>query len=205
MVTFFRASQISQNADLASQMFRDRAAQFRDRMSWDVTVDDLGWETDEYDSLDPVYIVVHDAEGGHAGSMRLLPTTGRTMLAEVFPHLLDHEPARDAGIWECTRFCLSPSAGAGVAQMMLLAAFEAGSGHGVRQAYGVFDTPMIRVYRRLGWTPEVLGRENGISAGIWTFTPDVHERLCRDTGIEPRKLRRIFEEALGELALPAAA
>ena len=205
MISFFHASQIESHADLAAHMFRDRATQFRDRMRWNVTVDEMGWETDQYDLLDPVYIVVHDRDGGHAGSMRLLPTTGRTMLGEVFPHLVDHRMKRDAAIWECTRFCLSPGATAGVAQLLLLAAFEGGRAHGARQAYGVFDSPMVRVYRRLGWEPQVLGREGGISAGIWTFTDEVHRRLCADTGLAPLALRNIFDDALAELALPAAA
>lgn len=205
MITFFHGSQIEAHPDLASQMFRDRATQFRDRMNWNVTVDEMGWETDQYDVLDPLYVVVKDAEGRHAGSMRFLPTTGRTMLAEVFPHLVDGKPISDPGVWECTRFCLSPTAGAGVAQMLLLAASEVGLAIGVRQSLGVFDTPMIRVYRRLGWSPEVLGRADGIAAGLWTFSEAVHARLCADTGIEPKALRAIFGKALDGLPLPAGA
>lgn len=205
MITYFKGSQIDRHAELASQMFRDRATQFRDRMNWSVTVDDMGWETDQYDVLDPIYVVVKDAEGRHAGSMRFLPTTGRTMLAEIFPHLVDGPVPRDPGIWECTRFCLSPTAGAGVAQMLLLAASEIGLAIGVRQSLGVFDTPMIRVYRRLGWSPELLGRADGIAAGLWTFSEEVHARMSADTGIEPVALRAIFAKALDGLPLPVAA
>lgn len=205
MITFFHASQLEAHADLASQMFQDRASQFRDRMKWDVQVDAMGWETDQYDLLDPIYVVVQNADGGHAGSMRFLPTMGRTMLAEVFPHLVNHRPIRDPGIWECTRFCLSPHAGVGVAQMLLLASAEIGLAIGVRKSLGVFDTPMIRVYRRLGWSPEVLGRADGIAAGLWTLSSDVHDRLKAETGLAPRVLDAMFDEARDELALPAAA
>ena len=205
MISFFHASQIEAHADLAAHMFRDRAAQFRDRMKWDVTVDDMGWETDQYDRLDPIYVVVHDRHGGHAGSMRFLPTTGRTMLAEIFPYLTGGRIIRDPHIWECTRFCLSPEAGPGVAQMLLLASAEIGLGIGVRKSVGVFDTPMIRVYRRLGWSPEVLGRSDGIAAGLWTFTEAVHAHLRAETGIPDGVLQDVFDEARGMLALPIAA
>lgn len=205
MITFFHASQLESHAALADQMFRDRASQFRDRMGWDVTVDQLGWETDQYDRLDPIYVVVRDDHGRHAGSMRFLPTMGRTMLAEVFPHLAGPRPIRDPGVWECTRFCLSPGAGAGVAQMLLLASAEIGLAIGVRRSVGVFDTPMIRVYRRLGWSPEVLGRADGIAAGLWTFSTQVHDRLRADTGLPHAVLEEMFDEARGELALPVAA
>lgn len=205
MISFFYASQIEDHADLAAHMFRDRTAQFRDRMKWDVTVDDMGWETDQYDRLDPIYVVVRDRHGGHAGSMRFLPTTGRTMLAEIFPHLTGGRVFRDPAIWECTRFCLSPGADAGVAQMLLLACAEVGLGIGVRKSVSVFDTPMIRLYRRLGWTPEILGRADGIAAGLWTVSKEVQDHLRAETGIASRVLQDVFDEARGMLALPIAA
>ena len=205
MIYFFYRSQMDSHAELAAEMFRDRATQFRDRMGWDVTVDAMGWETDQYDVLNPLYVVVTDAEGHHAGSMRFLPTTGRTMLAEIFPHLVGGVPICSTAVWECTRFCLSPNASGNVAQMLLLAASEVGLAIGVRQSVGVFDRPMMRVYRRLGWSPEMLGHADGIAAGLWTFSEDVHEKLCAETGIEARELRAIFEAALVDLPLSVAA
>lgn len=205
MIRYFYGSQLEQHADLAAEMFRDRATQFRDRMGWDVTVDDMGWETDQYDVLDPLYVVVEDEDGHHAGSMRFLPTTGRTMLAEIFPHLVNHEPVSSPDVWECTRFCLSPNASGRVAQMLLLAASELGLAIGVQQSIGVFDRPMVRVYRRLGWCPEMLGHADGIAAGLWTFSHAVHAKLCADTGIAPESLRRTFAAALEGLPLPVRA
>ena len=205
MIHFFYRSQMDSHAELAAEMFRDRATQFRDRMGWDVTVDAMGWETDQYDVLNPLYVVVTDAEGHHAGSMRFLPTTGRTMLAEIFPHLVGGVPICSTAVWECTRFCLSPNASGNVAQMLLLAASEVGLAIGVRQSVGVFDRPMMRVYRRLGWSPEMLGHADGIAAGLWTFSEEVHEKLCAETGIEARELRAIFEAALVDLPLSVAA
>lgn len=202
MIRYFFASQLNENAELAADMFRDRATQFRDRMGWDVTVDDMGWETDQYDLIDPLYVVVENGKDRHGGSMRFLPTTGRTMLDEIFPHLTGGTPIRSPGIWECTRFCLSPGATGKIAQMLLLAASELGLAIGVRQSVGVFDHPMMRVYRRLGWAPELLGHRDGIAAGLWTFSEEVHDKLCADTGMEPRALRGIFERALGDLPLP---
>lgn len=205
MIHFFYGSQLESHAELATEMFRDRATQFRDRMGWDVTVDAMGWETDQYDVLDPLYVVVADKDGHHAGSMRFLPTTGRTMLAEIFPHLVAGIPIRSSAVWECTRFCLSPNATGNVAQMLLLAASEVGLAIGVRQAVGIFDRPMLRVYRRLGWSPELLGHADGIAAGLWTFSEEVHDKLCTETGIEARTLRGIFEDALVNLPLPVHA
>ncbi|TFL19411.1 acyl-homoserine-lactone synthase [Jannaschia formosa] len=205
-IRYLYASDLTSAPELAADMFRDRSAQFRDRMGWDVTVDEFGWETDRYDRLDPLYVIAEDAAGGHAGSMRFLPTTGPTMLAEVFPNLTGGGAIRSPLIWECTRFCLSPAAGRGAARQLLLAASELGFGMGLTHALGVFDAPMTRIYRRLGWEPEVLGSEDGISAGIWTFSAATHDRLCGMVGVHPSQSRHWFEAAFGGfLPLPVGA
>jgi len=186
MIKFLRASELENHPDLAASMFRDRTTQFRDRMGWDVTVDQLGWETDQYDALNPIYVIAENAQGLHAGSMRFLPTSGRTMLDEIFPHLKGGRTLRSSRIWECTRFCLSPGAGADVARLMLIAGQELGLSMGLTHSVGVFDRPMVRVYRRLGFEPEVLGTEDGISAGIWKLSRTCLERMCDMSGIDPQ-------------------
>jgi len=206
MIRYLFGSQLDEHCDLSSAMFRDRTAQFRDRMGWDVIVDPLGWETDEFDALDPLYVIAEDATGGHAGSLRFLPTTGPTMLRDVFPHLTGGRAIRDRLIWECTRFCLSPSSDGTVTRRLLLAASELGLGMGLSHAVGVFDFPMVRIYRRLGWPPEDLRSADGISAGIWTFSDQTHDLLCGATGISARASRDWYEAQLGDvLPLPVRA
>ena len=207
MIRYLYASQLDDHADLAADMFRDRAAQFRDRMKWDVTVDELGWETDQYDALDPLYVIAEDENGHHAASMRFLPTTGRTMTGEIFPHLIGGAPIRSPLIWECTRFCLSPSAaaskaGAGYAQKLLLGGILLGLEMGTTHSLGVFDRPMVRVYRRLGWEPEVLGTQDGISAGLWTLSEEVADRFCLALGIAPAEARAWLDAAFGGVETP---
>lgn len=199
MIHYIYSTDFDRHGDLVAGMFRDRTAQFRDRMHWDVTVDALGWETDAYDALDPLYVIAADGQGRHMGSMRFLPTTGPTMLGEVFPHLTGGGSIRSPRVWECTRFCLSPKAGSGVARQLLLAASELGLGLGLTHSVGVFDAPMTRVYRRLGWQPEVLGTRDGISAGVWTFSEEVHDRLLGLVGIHPSQSRNDFERTFASL------
>ena len=38
-------------------MFRDRASQFKTRLKWQVDVDENGFERDEYDALNPLYVM----------------------------------------------------------------------------------------------------------------------------------------------------
>src|SRR3979409_1951247 len=93
--------------NLMDEMFRLRARIFRDRLKWDVQVTD-GKERDKYDDQAPVYLVYTDDEAREGkGSLRLLPTTGPTVLADIFSDTLPDAVHLSAPtIWECTRFCL---------------------------------------------------------------------------------------------------
>ena len=151
---------------LIDEMFRLRARIFRDRLKWDVHVTD-GKERDRYDDGGPLYIVYTDDDGREVkGSLRLLPTTGPTLLADLFS-----ETAPDAvhlsapTIWECTRFCLSDKIldegrhdGLLFASAILIAALgDVAINAGIESIIANFDSAMLRLYRRLGCEVEVLG------------------------------------------------
>ena len=85
MIRFLYADELRAYPALRATMFRDRAEQFRRRLNWSVTVDEDGLETDEYDALNPLYIIWETPQGLHGGSMRVLPTTGRTMVNDHLP------------------------------------------------------------------------------------------------------------------------
>ncbi len=85
-------------------MHRLRYRIFKERLGWDVQVSgDL--EVDEFDACQPAYLLQKDEEGRIQGCVRLMPTTGPTMLRDTFPALLDGQaaPTCDA-IWESSRF-----------------------------------------------------------------------------------------------------
>jgi acyl homoserine lactone synthase len=94
-------------SNLMDEMFRLRARVFGDRLGWDVRVAD-GKERDKYDDEGPVYLVYADDEARKVkGCLRLLPTTGPTVLADFFSDTLPEAVHLTAPtIWECTRFCL---------------------------------------------------------------------------------------------------
>lgn len=199
MLRYLTGAELPFYTKLGTTMFRDRAAQFVGRLGWDVGVSADGEERDQYDTLNPLYVIWEERDGSHGGSMRFLPMTGRTMLYDHFPTLTAGRELRCPGIWECTRFCLSPRAGARVAAALMLGGLEVGLGHGLSQAVGVFDAPMIRVYRRLGWAPEVLGTQgqgrNGISAGLWDFTPERRAVLLPRAGLSEEISRHWYRRA----------
>ena len=87
MLRYLYADQLGDYPYLAQSMFRDRAMQFRTRIGWDVKVDENGEERDEYDAMNPLYVIWQTPDGGHGGSMRFLSTTGRVMVNDVFQNL----------------------------------------------------------------------------------------------------------------------
>lgn len=196
MIRYIYGEDLHKFPQLARSMFRDRADQFRTRLGWDVSVDAEGLERDVYDAENPLYVIWETAEGMHGGSMRLLPTVGRTMVNDHFLHLTDGVRIASPFIWECTRFCLSRDAAAGVAAALMLAGGEVMRAFDVKHYVGVFDSRMVRIYRRIGASPEVLGTQgtgrDAISVGLWEFTEAAQARVAQSAGLSPELSRRWF-------------
>ncbi|MCB2105436.1 MAG: autoinducer synthase [Rhodobacteraceae bacterium] len=193
MLRYLTSRNLSELADLRASMFADRARQFRDRLNWAVTVDERGWERDDYDDLDPVYVIWQRPDGLHGGSMRFLPTGGRTMVNDHFRHLAGGRRISHPKVWECTRFCLAADTDAQVAARLMLGGAELGAGLGLTRAVGVFDARMVRIYRHLGWEPDILGSagqgRDAVSLGFWRFSEETRQRMAHKAGI-PAALSR---------------
>ncbi|MEX0281410.1 MAG: acyl-homoserine-lactone synthase [Arenibacterium sp.] len=206
MLRFIYADELYKYGTLGQEMFRDRAEQFRDRLGWDVLVDADGQEMDEYDQLNPLYVIWEMPNGRHGGSMRFLPTTGRTMINDIFPHLNNGVKVQSPLIWECTRFCLAADAGPNVAAALMLGGGEIMTGFNVEFFAGVFDRRMVRIYRAIGASPEILGSEgegkDRISLGLWSFSPEHQRAVARRAGISPELSRLWFKRAFGEKSTP---
>ncbi|MCF6231982.1 MAG: autoinducer synthase [Rhodobacteraceae bacterium] len=201
MIRYIYADDLSLYPKLASSMFRDRADQFHTRLGWPVDVDDLGEERDQYDALNPLYVIWEQPDGRHGGSMRFLPTTGRVMVNEIFGHLIGDGTITSPHIWECTRFCLARGADAKTAAGLMLAGGEIMSGFGIRHFVGVFDARMQRIYRAIGSSPEVLGSQGQgremISVGLWEFTEAARRKVAQRAGISPTLSQLWFDRAFG--------
>ncbi len=155
-------------------MFRNRAEIFSERLGWDVVVKN-GYERDQFDDRNPLYLVSVDPDTEkYWGSLRLLPTTGPNMLRDVFPQLLDEgEVVESPTIWEISRICAIAAEGqpergkkgvsyvfselvTGIAEVALLA--------GLTQMVAVFDARLYRVMRAAGCELEIIGRPQRIGA-----------------------------------------
>lgn len=103
------AGESNLDKDTLSKMHQLRHRVFREKLRWNVSGNN-GEEIDEYDKLNPHYMVA--LEGGEATACwRLLPTQGPYMLRNTFGELLRGESLPEAeDIWELSRFAvLSPA------------------------------------------------------------------------------------------------
>lgn len=195
MIRYLSAAELDRFPLLRDTMFRDRADQFHTRLGWDVSVTAAGEERDQYDACDPLYVIWQQPDGTHGGSMRFLPSSGRTMINEHFLGLLDNRPLQNPLIWECTRFCLSRGASPQVSAALMLGGAEVGLGYGLSFSLGVFDARMVRIYRRLGWSPMIMGTQgegrDAVSAGLWAFSEGIAETLCEKAEVS-RALSRLW-------------
>ena len=175
-------------SNLIDEMFRLRARIFRDRLRWDVQVVD-GKERDKYDDEAPVYLIYTDDETGEIkGSLRLLPTTGPTLLADFFSDTLPDAVHLSAlTIWECTRFCLDDEIlDRGrqdellLASAVLIAALgEVAISAGIESIIGNFEAPMLRLYRRIGCEVEVLGSTSRYGRPVYLGLFSISEPILR--------------------------
>jgi acyl homoserine lactone synthase len=190
--------------DLAASMFTHRTAQFRDRLGWPVTVAAQGFERDEYDRENPLYVIWERADGTHGASARFLPTTGPTMINDHFSHLIA-APINDPRILECTRFCIGPRKSAQAAAAVMLAGGQIMRHLDVDSFVGVFDAPMMRVYSRIGSAPEVLGSHGTgrqkLSIGLWQYSPMAEARISAGCGILLETVARWWDLSFPETAV----
>jgi acyl homoserine lactone synthase len=172
---------------LRDSMFRDRADQFKKRLGWDVSVNAAGEERDEYDEINPLYVIWQKSDGTHGGSMRFLPTTGDTMINDHFSHLTDGVRVESPLIWECTRFCLAPGADRTVTAALTLGAGEVMAEFNLEHFVGVFDPRMERIYRLMGLSPDVIGRagegREEIGVGLWEMHEDAFAPTLERVGV----------------------
>ncbi len=198
MLRYVYADELHRYSLLSEGMFKDRADQFKTRLGWDVQVNSRGEERDQYDELNPLYVIWEETDGSHGGSMRVLPTTGPVMINDVFGHLTGGSPVCDPRIWEVTRFCLSRAASPHTAGAIMLAGGELMEKFGLTHIAGVFDARMIRIYRMIGSSPIVLGSEGQgreqVSVGLWPYSAEDCNRVASRAGVS-RELSKLWINA----------
>ena len=198
------------STSLIDSIFKLRKNVFSDKLKWDLPVHgDI--EFDEYDKLNPIYVVWTDKTKTILyGSVRLLPTSGPTLLHDVFGATHGHNPElKDPRIWEGTRLCLDVEK---IAQhfpqltpdkafsKMLLALCECALDAGIQRLVSNFEPCLRRVYLRAGVELNFHG-----SADLYGKRPvccasfEVSERILDKMRLKTEHISAIFQPALSQL------
>jgi acyl homoserine lactone synthase len=153
--------QFGRHLDLLAAVYRLRRRVFKDRLDWSVSISgDL--ELDVYDTLNPTYLVGLN-DNVVVSSVRLLPTTGPTMLGNTFPELLGGKTIPSSSkVIESSRFCVDTRLAAQLgghglnrATLILFAAMiESLQNADADSIVTVTDVRMERILRRANWPLE---------------------------------------------------
>ncbi|UXN76125.1 N-acyl-L-homoserine lactone (AHL) synthase (plasmid) [Devosia sp. A8/3-2] len=192
-------------SDVMLQMFQARKRVFFDALHWDVSVRGE-CERDHYDDMDPVYLVWCDQRRSrHYGSMRLMPTTGPTLLYDVFRCTFpDTANLVAPGIWEGTRMCLDEQALAAdypqvppgrAFSLLSVALCEFALDHGVHTLVSNYEPHVKRLYHRAGARVHELGRAEGfgrspVCCGAFEVSLDVLRTMRTKLGLSEAIYRR---------------
>ena len=151
-------------------MFRLRYETFRVRLGWDVETTDDGLEIDQFDGEDSQYILAKSPEDDIDACWRLLPTLGPNMLRDVFPQLLNGQPAPAAAdVWELSAFALATD--------RLAAAEQAGN---YQLSFGPLSVKLMAEAARLA-------KARGIVRYV-TVTTAAIERMLKKQGLHIHRL-----------------
>jgi acyl homoserine lactone synthase len=167
MIKLIYGHERAQFPQLIDSMHRLRKSVFHERLKWDVPVSG-DWEIDDFDSEDPLYVLVVDAQGEVQGSLRLLPTTGPNMLRDVFSAITqDSGHVENPFVWESSRFCIRfsdnkdqrESTTISKATVELIAGMgEVGLLAGLDHVVTVYDAFLRRIIRQTGCNETLVGQ-----------------------------------------------
>lgn len=200
---------------LIAQMHRTRKAVFHDRLGWEVQVKG-DFEIDQYDLASSVYIIwCDDSLTTFLGCMRLLPTTGPTLLEDFFRRTYPSDMDLSApSIWEGTRTCVDeralsahhPSIAPATAfGLIMLAVCEWALTHKVETIVTNYEPRLARVYRRAGVEIDEIGRADGfgrfpVCCGLVEISADLLRKMRLALRVEGALLRLDGTSPVEELA-----
>lgn len=174
MMQLITADYYSQFIDDLSEMYRLRHRVFKERLDWDVQISG-DMEMDEFDALHPAYLIQRGPDNRIQGSVRMLPSTGPTMLRDTFPILLNGARAPSSPtIWESSRFALDlhsdkPKTTHGLAAAtyeLLAGMIEFGLSRNLTEIATVTDARMERILRRAGWPLRRIGEPRALGSTL---------------------------------------
>ena len=173
-----------------TEMHRLRYRVFKERLAWAVTTQG-DQEIDTFDANAPVYLLQRRGdEAPIEGCVRLLPSTGPTMLRDVFGVLTaGNAVVATPAVWESSRFAVDTSqaehatrsALAGATYELFAGMVEFGLYRKLISIVTVTDVRMERLLRRASWPLRRIGepRTIGDTLALAGYLEISHKALLR--------------------------
>ena len=202
MIDILTKAELLCSPSLYEAMHRIRFRVFSRRLNWDVSVES-GLECDEFDKLDPYYLLAMDDEGCLVGTWRMLPTTGPYMLRSVFSHLLENRaPPCSRRVWEGSRFAVDcryvGRRGLGALHKASAEIFcgvvEFCIANDISEVVTVYDSRIARLLPRLGVSHKWISGQHRIGntvamTGVFDASNNMLGSIRRATGITESVVR----------------
>ncbi len=146
---------------LLEKAFRLRHKVFVEEKKWEALRKADRREIDEFDGPQCIYIIAVEKKSV-IGQMRMTPTTGPHLLANVHFNLCSRPEPRGPSVWEWTRYCVRPLARGRtpwgeVAAHVQLAGMEWLHIHGVNDIVVEYHPKFIQRHLELGFEVNPLG------------------------------------------------
>jgi acyl-homoserine lactone synthase len=143
------------------EMHSDRKQVFVDRLGWSLPAPGSWLEVDQFDNEFAIYLLARH-EGRHQGSVRLLPSTGPTMLGSLFSGLCPGGVPTGDDVWEISRLVTSPRDASGASvlklhRLLALALIEFAQLNGITRYTLVAEARRVPALLAVGWVVEPLG------------------------------------------------
>jgi acyl homoserine lactone synthase len=143
-------------------------------------------EKDSFDDIYSLYVLFcDDATGDVTGGVRLMPTTGPTLMHSVWKEMLpDPDDFRSPTIWEATRFCVEPAASSRKASLanratlaLTLAVIDFAQANGITHIIAVCESKFFDMTNAYAGQADIISRhvdENGVDicCGLWSAEVD---------------------------------
>lgn len=167
------------------QYYSLRKRIFCDQLKW-VLPKEHDLEHDNFDDIYNLYVLNIDEDTNTVtGGVRLMPTTGPTLMHSVWQDLLpDPDDFRSPNIWEATRFCVEPVANTRKSSLanrttlaLTLAVIDFAQANGISHIIAVCESKFFDMTNAYAGDAEIISRridENGtdICCGLWSAQAD---------------------------------
>lgn len=162
MIKIFQTGQFGSTKYLMD-MHRVRTKIFRDRMGWDVNVNEMEMEIDDYDLPETIYVLSIDEHDKVVGTWRFLMTDQPSMIQNIWPQYLETLPIpASPNMCETSRFgvhCEEAALAERQKQVnqataeMLVGLIDACIKCGITDMFTLYNVKIKRLLERIGFKP----------------------------------------------------